>query len=259
MKTVHLCICVRVYTLTVMTIVYIIIHLEWPWPLAMYKVNHFDYCFSKLSLVYTVIINNNPISHWFPTTKVCFFPVLHVKSCRLLWLCSEPLFTSQPSFKNQLLTQSHDKKMKNKKKRKETTSKLQGALKASVCNDKVTSIVFSLATASHRANLNIKVVQPSLFTGERHQKPCSNIWNWTFSYRRIEKKGKRKQFTACMVLSPKESVSLLCLSDTAPLSSILLCLDTWQLLWRPPNPGSQSCFSNEVIRYPLCLSIKDFF
>ena len=100
-----------------MTIVYIIIHLEWPWPLAMYKVNHFDYCFSKLSLVYIVIINNNPISHWFPTTKVCFFPVLHVKSCRLLWLCSEPLFTSQPSFKNQLLTQSHDKKMKNKKKK----------------------------------------------------------------------------------------------------------------------------------------------
>lgn len=98
------------------------------------------------------------------------------------------------------------KKWKTKKKRKETTSKLQGALKASVCNDKVTSIVFSLATASHRANLNIKVVQPSLFTGERHQKPCSNIWNWTFSYRRIEKKGKRKQFTACTVLSPKESV-----------------------------------------------------
>ena len=48
--------------------------------LGKYKVNHFDYYVSKLSLGYTVIINNSPVSQWLPTTGADFFPMLHVRA-----------------------------------------------------------------------------------------------------------------------------------------------------------------------------------
>lgn len=89
------------------------------------KFNHFDYCFRKLSLGYTVMINHNPVSQQPPATQVSLFPVSHVSSCRSLWLCSEPLFTSQLSFKNQRL-------LNLMMKRKETASKPYRNLKASV-------------------------------------------------------------------------------------------------------------------------------
>lgn len=76
----RVCIFVRVYAVTVMTLLCIIIYLVWPKPLGKYKVNHFDYYVSKLSLGYTVIINNNPVSQWLPTTGVYFFPILHVRA-----------------------------------------------------------------------------------------------------------------------------------------------------------------------------------
>ena len=78
--TVHVRIFVSVYALTVMTLLCIIIYLVWPKPLGKYKVNHFDYCVSKLSLGYTVIIHNNPVSRWLPAARPSFFPILHVRA-----------------------------------------------------------------------------------------------------------------------------------------------------------------------------------
>lgn len=67
--------------------------------------------------------------------------------------------------------------------------------------DKITTFFFLLPTESHRVDLDIHNVQPSLCTGEWYQKSHGNTPSCKFSYRGEKKIRKIKQFMTLMLWS----------------------------------------------------------
>lgn len=133
-------------------------------------------------------------------------------------MCSEPLFTSQSSFKNQPFTQPHDKK-----ERKQHINHVE-LLKLLFEYDKVTPFVLPFTTAWPRATLNLSGCR-HLYILERGTKSHREHLEWQILSQRKEKIRKRKQCAIYVYVIVFKTISC-----SAPFFNIIPSLDSWELL-----------------------------
>lgn len=132
-------------------------------------------------------------------------------------VCSEPLFTSQPSFKNQAFTQPHDKNGK------KIAYKPCGALKAPVWIGQGHSLCSSIYHSTSEDHSWPQWCR-HLYILQRGTKGHREHLEWQILLQRKEKIRKLKQCAIYVIVSKTVSCS-------APFANTLPSFDIWELLW----------------------------